>query len=449
MQKEQNYTILSMHSVGNLLGEQKIKNIAQTGKTLTTTENDILIALAKGFTETNYKGNEEPVPTNVNPHVKTLPKLRITRDELLKLMNVSRDNHFGIDQTMNALESLAQETLDFEYKRLCHDKHGLPIKTPKGTWKMETVKTKEPLLTVSWVYNEEKTRLRHIEITPATIFVDQIDSYYLSIPDQLIEKLRKLTGYKRVPVAIKYMFIFISQRLEFQRRNPKRSYTHTIGWQELAQIVRIPELSIKRKKGRVLDSLNKALETSQSLGLLKSWKLTEDIYTLKLSSWKVLKQIDKESSVEKTLSFEKENSIEDVPFSKLEYLSEWSFADGTKIAPNTLERWLKQRKMDEILLCIKLYEAQSSNVSPGKHEAYLQSLISKNAGVQKGNIPENEAFAREFKKRNQWKELEIHKGFVSVQRGGIDRETVCTTIDPSQFKNLLEHLYESHMSLQM
>ena len=441
-------TLIGLHGISNILGKNALSKVKEVGKELTTTEYNVLMAIIKAFTDTNYMGNEPPVISNTNPYVKILPKIRITRERLLGLMSLKKDDSREITATMNALKTLSKTILHFRYDRLCYDEGGMPIKKKGGGWKKETVETEESIFSVTRVYHENTKRLKHIEITLATIFIDQKDTYYLSIPDSLQKRLKDITKGKRQPTAVQYFILYLFKTFEILRRNKKSSRKINIRWDELAKIVRIPELSIKKKRGRVISTLDKAAKICLQLSLLEDWSFSDDCYILYCSRSSYFQSNLLENDSNQTFSIPSSSEIISSSGKNLlpsnHWIYQWKFSDGSSLQEVTVKRWLKTRSLEDIQLCMKLYQKKSSDIQPGKHEAYLETLVKKNEGVNKlKNMPVNRKHAMEFLEETRWKAMRIDQRSVFIRMQGNYEESLDLCMDPSRFSTQLENYYKN------
>ena len=121
-----------------------------------------------------------------------------------------------------------------------------------------------------------------IELVISSVFVDQRESYFLSIPDSASKELQKYLNSKRVPSSLLNFILYVRYQQELRRRG-KRSWKLEVNWEDLAKIVRISKLSIQRKKGEVVKNLEKAMKAATELGYLKSWKFVNDKYCIMLA----------------------------------------------------------------------------------------------------------------------------------------------------------------------
>lgn len=294
-EENENTTTLSIHSVTNILGDPKLHNFDSYGVTnFNQTDHNVLMAIAKAFSSTNYKGNLDPVIDNKNPYVQVLPRIQITRASLLKILDIKPTNGAEIQAIFDSLDKLNEQMFHFRYERLCYDENGLPLKTRGGRWKKQVVETKDSLFRVKYLRHEESKQLQAIELVLSSVFVDQRESYFLTIPDSANEELKKLLNAKRIPPAILNFILYIRYQQEMKRRG-RRSWKLEIEWEELAKIVRISKLSIRRKKGDVLKNLNKAMDVAKQLGHLKSWKFDEVSFHMILNPPKTEKLLQYEA----------------------------------------------------------------------------------------------------------------------------------------------------------
>lgn len=303
-------TTLSIHSVTNILGNHKREDFEATGANLTQTDHNVLMAIARAFSATNYQGNLAPVVDKINPFVQMLPRIQITRAELLKILEIKPTSRALIDAVFASLEKLNSQMFNFRYERLCYDENGLPIKTRAGKWKKQLVETKDSLFRIKYLRHQESKQLQALEIVISSVFVDQRESYFLSIPESASKELQNHFNSKRVPAALLNFILYLRYQQEIRRRG-KRSWKLDVKWNDLAKVVRISQLSIQRKKGDVLRNLDKAMEAAKDLGYLKSWKFFDDCYCVVLYPPKTEKFIRYENMLDNKSWAEK--MVEELP----------------------------------------------------------------------------------------------------------------------------------------
>jgi hypothetical protein len=269
--KEKQDTILSIHSIFNLLGCGRAEN---TQKALSTTAIRVLFCLLKILTKTNFKGHGKLSASKINPFVKFQPKLLVSRLELLKIMELKTVDNSRFADILTALNRFSSEILSLEYERPKMNKSGEVILNSSGEAQFQVVSTSEPLFTVSRVYSKSDVRKVNFEIIPATIFLDQWSNYSVFFQEHLFEM--------KVSKIVNYTFLYLLLQTELRKHNRTNPKTINIKWDELACIIRVSQNYIKRKKDWVLEKLGSALEVSKGVQLLESWELSNDYFTINL-----------------------------------------------------------------------------------------------------------------------------------------------------------------------
>ncbi len=316
-------TQIGLHSVRNIIGseqqlslfsEQKPKEFAKVygihlereiskfGVDLTDIQYRVMEAILLGFSKTRYEGNIEPkdkdqlikerYPTGTCPnsykYIEKLPRLRATQSEILEWARISKSSIGDIQSVIEAIKHLGTVQYCFFYTRLALDDEGQPIKDKDGDWKKEEVMAVDTLFTVGFVRDENSQNLKYYEITPSCIFLDQRESYFMLIPYNWREEVRKLVGQKKASSYTFRFLLFLRYQFELKRRSMKERAPYIIKWssEEVAIAVKMPPSVYKRKKARANKILDDIYSVAKQLGYLSSYERQEGVDLLVLNEEK-------------------------------------------------------------------------------------------------------------------------------------------------------------------
>lgn len=284
-------TKVSLHAVRNMLGnldqislfsEHDISKaisadaelsqvITRFGIDLTDMEFRLVEGILLGFSQTNYEGNLPPVegPEEGVDFI-NLPRLKVSQLQLLRLSGIS-DSFGPKAKAIEALQSLSEKQYAFYYQRLVYDKNNNPKKDAKNNWVKEEVSVVSNLFTIKEVKNPGTQILKYYEITPSSIFLDQIDTFFMMIPLGWREEVKSLIGSKKVSLYLFRFLFFLRYQYEMKRRTRKEK-PFTIKWspEELCIAIKMPESIYVRQRKRANAILDECYTVAKKLGYLKS-----------------------------------------------------------------------------------------------------------------------------------------------------------------------------------
>lgn len=314
---------VSLHSVKNILGsrqqlslfsEDKIKEFAETYRVPIEREfskfgidlNDIQLkmteAILRGFTQTNYKGNLDPLympalakekyPSGNLPnsykYLDRLPRLRVTQAQLLRWAGIDNRSAGRVQDALKALKHLGTTQYCFYYTRLAFDENRQPKKDKDGEWQKEEVMAVDTVFTIKEVRDKKAGTLEYYEITISPIFLDQRESYFMLIPYNWREEVRSLIGQKKASSYTFKFLLFLRYQFEMHRRaaREKKNFIIKFSPEEMAINLKMPESVYKGKRDRANKILNEAYSAAKSLGYLKNYERTETSDVLYLNEEK-------------------------------------------------------------------------------------------------------------------------------------------------------------------
>lgn len=302
-------TQISLHSVRNLLGSQqqmtlfsenKVKQFAETygvnlereisryGIDLTDTQTKMMEAILFGLTETNYRGNLEPIDTpshakekypsgslpSIYQNFTQLPKLKVTQSELLNWANINQKSAGDVQNAIKALKHLGTTQYCFYYTRSVLNEKGDLVREKNGEIFKEEVTAVDTLFTIKEVRSKKTNLLDYYEIIPSSIFLDQRDSYFMLIPFNWREEVRKLIGQRKASSYTFRFLILLRYQFELERRAKKKQIVYKCSPEEMAIRLKMPESVYKRKKDRLKKILDEVYSVAKKLGYLSKYERT-------------------------------------------------------------------------------------------------------------------------------------------------------------------------------
>ena len=324
IQEPEKTTLIGLHSVKNLLGNEQqltlfndhsVESFSKTygiklhgkierfGIDLTDIQARVVEAILRGFTTTNYKGNTEPknkldvvrekyafgeLPSTYK-YINQIPCLKATQAQIIEWAGMNKRSIAERERLVEALKHLGTAQYCFYYDRLALDKNGMPEKDTDGKWKKEEVIAIDTLFMVKEIRDKRTGAIQYYEIVPSPIFLDQRESYFMLIPYNWREEVRALVGSKKASSYTFRFILFLRYQYELKRRSQKGELHPFIikwKWEDIAIAIKMPESVYKRKKDRALKILNDAYSVAQQLGYLKDYSRNGDIDCLILNEHK-------------------------------------------------------------------------------------------------------------------------------------------------------------------
>ena len=320
-----NYFAMNIHGVKQILADPKQRNlfsdpeetaiehgykygltieneIKEIGINLTNSQLKTLEAFLKAFNFSageGYKGNIEPKDPNdlkregkyetlpeAYKNIRQIPRVRLTQSELFRLTGINENSIAERQRTLEAVKFLGNNQFLFYYKRLAYDQKAKPVKDDKGEYRKEEVTVIDTLFRVKIVTDDKTKAFKYYEIEPTATLLDQVGKYFLLIPYSWREEIKAIMGGKEIS---SYTFKFIVWlRLQYEEKRRKHFKTFEIrrSWEDIAQILRMPETLYKRNKKTANKYLLTAYETAVKTGYLTDYKREPHIDILILNEEK-------------------------------------------------------------------------------------------------------------------------------------------------------------------
>lgn len=267
------------------------------GVILNQNQKRVFEGILKAFTDTNYKGDElqnkskaledvysldynakETLVTKENApykNIDAIPLIKLTQAEIIKLSGYDLKSQRQGDKqdVIEALAFLSTNQFCFYWTRLKKDK-GKPVKDKSGDYVKEEVMEVGTLLRIKTV-RDQTGLLQYYEIQPSAPLLDQVNDYFLLVPNNWREEVKQLTGKR----ASSYTYeLLLWLRLKYEqirqyndrggkKRKPK-PFMINKSWEDVAIALKMPETMYKANKKRASKIIQEAYSVAIKLGYL-------------------------------------------------------------------------------------------------------------------------------------------------------------------------------------
>ena len=267
------------------------------GVVLNQAQRKVFEGILKAFTDTNYKGDEQKdkatafrevysdTETSAKTLVKgenapyknieTIPVIKLTQAEVINLSgyDLSKQRQGDKQDVIEALSFLATNQFCFYWIRLKTEK-GEPVKDKSGDNVMEEVMEVGTLLRIKTV-RDQTGLLQYYEIQPSAPLLDQVNNYFLLVPNNWRDEVKQLTG-KRASSYTYKLLLWLRLQYEQIRRYNKGGGTNRkpkpfkIGksWEDVAIALKMPDTMYKANRKRASKIIQEAYSVAIELGYL-------------------------------------------------------------------------------------------------------------------------------------------------------------------------------------
>ena len=253
------------------------------GVALNQSHQKVLEGILKAFSSSNYSGDEQIDKAQYNQKhypvnsqgiaystVDSIPVLRLTQAEILQLSGYGRTQGDKVD-VVEAISFLATTPFCFYWLRLKYEK-GKPVKDAKGVYVKEEVMEVGSILRIKTIRNETG-ELQYYEIHPSAPLLDQVNNYFLLVPNGWRDEVKQLTG-KRASSYTYELLLWLRLRYEEIRRHndnktkKPRPFTISKSWEDVAQALKMPETMYKANRKRASKIIQEAYSVAIQLDYL-------------------------------------------------------------------------------------------------------------------------------------------------------------------------------------
>lgn len=293
----------------SLFSDQKINDFTDaTGLNLTNTptgyglclnqsQKRVFEGILKAFTDTSYKGDEEKdkatalgdiysdsqtsakilVKKENAPYrnIHSIPVLKLTQAQIIDLSgyDLKAQKQSDKQHVTEALSYLATNQFCFYWVRL-KTENGKPVKDKSGDYVKEEVMEVGTLLRIKTVRNKTGN-LQYYEIQPSAVLLDQVNSYFLLVPNNWRDEVKNLTG-KRASSYTYELLLWLRLQYEQIRRYNKgggknrkpKPFKLNKSWEEVAIAIKMPDSVYRRKRKRAIKIIQDAYSIAIKLGYL-------------------------------------------------------------------------------------------------------------------------------------------------------------------------------------
>ena len=267
------------------------------GVVLNQAQRNVFEGILKAFTDTNYKGDEQKdkatalkevysdTKTSAETLVKgdnapyrnieTIPVVKLTQAQIIDLSGyeLNKQRQGDKQDVIEALSFLATNQFCFYWVRL-KTENGKPVKDKNGDYVKEEVMEVGTLLRIKTV-RDQTGLLQYYEIQPSAPLLDQVNNYFLLVPNNWREEVKELTGKR----ASSYTYeLLLWLRLQYEqirrfnkgggkKRKPK-PFKISNRWEDVAIALKMPESMYKANRKRASKIIQEAYSVAIKLGYL-------------------------------------------------------------------------------------------------------------------------------------------------------------------------------------
>ena len=312
------YTKMAIHTVTQFYGDNKQLSLFSdekidafkdaTGLNLTNrptnygvvlnqAQSRVFEGILKAFTDTNYKGDEQKdkatalkevysdTETSAKTLVKgenapyknidTIPVVKLTQAQIIALSgyDLKRQRQGDKQDVIEALSFLATNQFCFYWVRLKTD-NGKPVKDKGGDYVKEEVMEVGALLRIKTV-RDQTGLLQYYEIHPSAPLLDQVNNYFLLVPNNWRDEVKQLTGKRASSYTYEFLLWLRLQYEQIRRynkgggknRKPK-PFKISKSWEDIAIALKMPESMYKANRKRASKIIQEAYSVAIKLGYL-------------------------------------------------------------------------------------------------------------------------------------------------------------------------------------
>ena len=267
------------------------------GVVLNQAQRNVFEGILKAFTNTNYKGDEQKdkatalkevysdtetsaktlVKVDNAPYrnIETIPVLKLTQAQIIDLSGyeLNKQRQGDKQDVIEALSFLATNQFCFYWVRL-KTESGKPVKDKNGDYVKEEVMEVGTLLRIKTV-RDQTGLLQYYEIQPSAPLLDQVNNYFLLVPNNWRDEVKELTGKR----ASSYTYeLLLWLRLQYEqirrfnkgggkKRKPK-PFKISYRWEDVAIALKMPETMYKANRKRASKIIQEAYSVAIKLGYL-------------------------------------------------------------------------------------------------------------------------------------------------------------------------------------
>ncbi len=267
------------------------------GVVLNQAQSRVFEGILRAFTDTNYKGDEQKDKATALGEVyaitetagKTLvkgenapyrnidaiPVVKLTQAQVIELSGYDLKSQRQGDKqdVMEALSFLSTNQFCFYWVRM-KTENGKPVKDKNGGYIKEEVMEVGTLLRTR-IVRDHTGRLQYYEIQPSAPLLDQVNNYFLLVPNNWRDEVKRITG-KRASSYTYELLLWLRLQYEQIRRYNKgggknrkpKPFKISKSWEDVAIALKMPESMYKANRKRASKIIHEAYSVAIKLGYL-------------------------------------------------------------------------------------------------------------------------------------------------------------------------------------
>jgi hypothetical protein len=251
------------------------------GVLLNQSQRRVLEGILKAFSDSNYKGDEQidrdsydkVHPVNKIPLaynlIDKIPVVKLTQADIIRLSGYDRTQGDKAD-VIDAINFLATKPFCFYWVRL-KTENGKPVIDKAGKYVKEEVTEVGSIFRIKYVKNPESGELQYYEIHPSAPLLDQVNSYFLLVPNNWRDEVKQLTGKRASSYSYEFLFWLRLQYEQIRRNNTSKKpkpFQLSKTWEEVAIALKMPESMYKANRKRASKIIKDAYDVAIKLGYL-------------------------------------------------------------------------------------------------------------------------------------------------------------------------------------
>ena len=309
-EKRKEHTQISIHTVSQFFGDNKqlsffsdekiesysrdtglqiINKPESYGVVLNQSQRRVLEGILKAFSDTNYQGVEQvdkfkslelvhytgssKARERINEAYKNapyIPVVKLSQAEIIRLSGHDRTQGDKVD-VVEAINFLATKQFCFYWVRL-KTEQGKPVKDKSGDFVKEEVMEVGSLFRIKTIRTEEG-ELQYYEIHPSAPLLDQVNNYFLLVPNDWREEVKQLTGKRASSYTYELLLWLRLQYEQIRRYNSgknrkKKPFKIIKSWEDVAIALKMPETMYKANRKRASKIIQEAYSIAIKLGYL-------------------------------------------------------------------------------------------------------------------------------------------------------------------------------------
>ena len=267
------------------------------GVVLNQAQRRVFEGILKAFTDTNYKGDEQKDKTTFLGEVyaktetsrKTLvkgenapyrnidaiPVVKLTQAQVIDLSgyDLKAQKQSDKQHVTEALTFLSTNQFCFYWVRM-KTESGKPVKDKNGDYIKEEVMEVGTLLRTR-IVRDQTGLLQYYEIQPSAPLLDQVNNYFLLVPNNWRDEVKQITG-KRASSYTYELLLWLRLQYEQIRRYNKgggrnrkpKPFKISNSWEDVAIALKMPESMYKANRKRASKIIHEAYSVAIKLGYL-------------------------------------------------------------------------------------------------------------------------------------------------------------------------------------